>query len=115
MVGSMKMQGRPGRGPGEGREGGIMAESNGHDRVTVEMVEILREIRDQAKGTNERLETLAGEVKWVRGEISELRGEVGATNARLDRLHEDVLKIGADTTSIKNEPGAGPPTDGGYS
>jgi archaellum component FlaC len=91
---------------------------NGHDPMTVEMVSLLREIRDGVNTTNLRLaavEThssivgaevgalhktvmgLTAEVRELRGEVKELRGEVkelrGDLNAFKDETRGELLDI----------------------
>ncbi len=65
------------------------AKKNGHDALTVEMVNLLRAILAEGKKTSQR---------------------VDETNQRLDALHEDfvglredVLALRADVVSVKNE------------
>jgi hypothetical protein len=75
--------------------------------VTQEMVNILGDIRAEAKGTNARLDIIDGEMKGMRADIGGLRREMqqglADVNARLDTLHDDVAAVGATTTKIKNE------------
>lgn len=59
-----------------------MEKGNGHDPLTVRMVEIL-----------ERIE---GEVKGLRGEVTTLRDD-------MHTLREDVHEIRADVSTLKNE------------
>jgi chromosome segregation ATPase len=77
--------------------------SNGHDPLTVEMVSLLREIRDEAKRTNERLGSVderlgsvderLGNVEQRLGALEgEVRGLRGELNLRLDAFLEHVTE-----------------------
>jgi FtsZ-binding cell division protein ZapB len=62
-----------------------MAKGNGHDPMTVRLVEVLERIEVHVKGTNDRLDAL---------------------NARVDALTEDVHALRADVTTIRNDLGS---------
>jgi len=51
-----------------------------------EILGVLREIRDEAKQTNARLESLEGRVGQTNARLESLEGRVDQTNARLESL-----------------------------
>ncbi len=51
-----------------------------------EILGVLREIRDEAKKTNVRLESLEGRVGQTNARLESLEGRVGQTNDRLESL-----------------------------
>ncbi len=73
---------------------------NGHDRVTEEMVGLLRDIRDGVQETNRRVESLERTV----GGLERL---ANATNAHLDALHKLAIRtheeLGAFRTETRDE------------
>lgn len=55
-------------------------------RMDDEFLEILRQIRDEAKETNSRLESLEGRVDTTNSKLESLEGRVETTNSRLESL-----------------------------
>jgi peptidoglycan hydrolase CwlO-like protein len=51
-----------------------------------EVLSVLRQIRDEAKQTNARLESLDGRVETTNARLESLEGRVETTNARLESL-----------------------------
>jgi predicted nucleic acid-binding Zn-ribbon protein len=70
--------------------------SNGHDRVTTEMVGLLREIRDEMRGTNARLDTTNKRVDAIEGLIK-------VTNAHVDALRELAIKTHEELNAFRTE------------
>ena len=87
-----------------------MSKDNGHDPLTVQMVEILGkihqelvnvrgavgELRTDVQATNARLDT-------TNARLDTTNARLDTTNARLDTLHEDVVELRAEVTGIRNE------------
>jgi hypothetical protein len=71
-----------------------MSKDNGHDPLTVQMVDLLREIRDGIKATNASLEAFRdetrGELTDIRGELREIHHEIAETNVRVTDLRNDM-------------------------
>jgi chromosome segregation ATPase len=70
--------------------------SNGHDRVTTEMVGVLREIRDEMRGTNARLDT-------TNGRVDGLERLIKVTNAHLDALHKLAMTTHQELHAFRTE------------
>ncbi len=93
---------------------------NGHDRVTSEMVEILRELRDDQKGMRIELTGNTEALRQVVGAVRTLHEEQRKTNERLDTLTgrvdtltehvhtlaEDVHAMRADLSSLERNVGS---------
>jgi predicted nuclease with TOPRIM domain len=85
-----------------------MATGNGHDPATVQMVEILGQIRTELAGlredTNARFAELRGDVQDLRGEVAafktevrneltDIRNEIADTNEELVALRGEVHEL----------------------
>ena len=78
--------------------------TNGHDSVTVEMVDLLRQLVTEVRATNERLDTLQVEVSGFRNETrneltslrTEMRADLAQTNDALEDLRREVAKLAED-------------------
>jgi hypothetical protein len=67
--------------------------TNGHDPATVEMVALLREIRDEIKTTNARVDTLATATASAHRDI----------NARLTDINHQIADMGKDIAGLRED------------
>jgi len=83
---------------------------NGHDPLTVEMVELLRQIvvagqetNRRAEETNRRAEETNRRAEETNKRLEETNKRLEETNKRLDVLHDDVVDLRADVAGVKEE------------
>ncbi len=69
---------------------------NGHARVTTEMVGLLREMRDELKGVNARLD-------GIDGRVGNLEREAKVTSAHLDALHKLAITTHQELHAFRTE------------
>ena len=89
---------------------GAMGETkgNGQDATTIEMVELLRGLRDDVHGMRDDLLKRIDGVESrlgarIEGVESRLGARIDGVEGRLDRLQEDVLALRADQTTMRKE------------
>jgi chromosome segregation ATPase len=74
--------------------------SNGHDPLTVEMVDLLKQVVSgigrlavQIQGTNERLDVTNAHLDTLHDDVLDVRAQVHKTNERLDHTNEQLDAI----------------------
>jgi hypothetical protein len=77
-----------------------VASENGHDRVTVQMVELLGKIHAELTESNKRLDTLHDDVLDLRAEVHAFKEE---TRNTLTDLRADVHAIRGELIDLRAE------------
>ena len=80
-----------------------MSKDNGHDPLTVQMVEILGKIHQELVNVRGAVGELRTDVQATNARLDTTNARLDTTNARLDTLHEDVVGLRAEVTGIRNE------------
>jgi chromosome segregation ATPase len=80
-----------------------MSKDNGHDPLSVQMVEILGKIHHELVNVRGAMGELRADVQATNTRLDATNTRLDATNTRLDTLHEDVVALRAEVTGIRNE------------
>ena len=80
---------------------------NGHDPLTVELVDLLRQVVNGINGTNTRLDAfrdeMRGELTDIRGELREMHHEMAATNERVTLTNERLEDLRAELHGLRGD------------